>query len=89
MRGLSVSSLLLTAAALVQSKTVEYTFDLAHGPVAPDGFKRSAVTINGITPGPVLKANKGDDFMVYVNNGLSDHSMRLSTTIHWHGIVSS
>ena len=88
MRGVSVA-FFLAGLSLVQSRTLNYTFDIAAKNVTPDGFTRSAITVNGQTPGPVLTGNKGDDFLVLVNNHLNDPSMRESLTIHWHGIVCS
>ncbi|KAK7042858.1 multicopper oxidase/laccase [Favolaschia claudopus] len=54
--------------------------------VAPDGFSRSAVTANGIVPGPVITGNKGDEFNINVINSLTDNTMLLSSSIHWHGL---
>lgn len=87
MHGLSVSQVLLALAALTQGKIVPYTLNVANRNVSLDGFKRSAITLNGLTPGPILTATKGDDLRVTVNNRLNDHTMRVSTTVHWHGIV--
>ncbi|KAF7365969.1 Multicopper oxidase/laccase [Mycena venus] len=58
---------------------------LVNAVVSPDGFSRSAVTANGITPGPVITASKGDEFNLNVINALTDHTMLLSSSIHWHG----
>ncbi|KAJ7936277.1 laccase [Mycena leptocephala] len=58
---------------------------LVNAVVSPDGFSRSAVTANGITPGPIITANKGDEFNLNVINALTDHTMLLSSSIHWHG----
>jgi FtsP/CotA-like multicopper oxidase with cupredoxin domain len=88
MRGLSTSFLVLVTTALVHAREIPYELDLENDRVNPDGFPRSAITLNGITPGPILTGFKGDDLLVTVNNELTDHSMRVSSTIHWHGIVS-
>ncbi|KAJ7734089.1 laccase [Mycena metata] len=58
---------------------------LLNANVAPDGFSRSAVTANGVVPGPLIVANKGDDFNLNVINALTDDTMLLSSSIHWHG----
>ncbi|KAJ7601795.1 laccase [Mycena polygramma] len=58
---------------------------LVNAVVAPDGFSRSAVTANGIIPGPLIVANKGDEFNLNVVNTLTDSTMLLSSSIHWHG----
>ncbi|RXW21107.1 hypothetical protein EST38_g4717 [Candolleomyces aberdarensis] len=55
-------------------------------PLAPDGFSRPAAVVNGIHPGPLIVAQKGDNFDVVVTNNLTDPSMTLDTSIHWHGI---
>ncbi|KIM75672.1 laccase [Piloderma croceum F 1598] len=54
--------------------------------ISPDGYSRSAVVVNGVTPGPLIKGNKGDNFRINVSNNLTDSSMERSTSIHWHGI---
>ncbi|KAJ2924930.1 hypothetical protein H1R20_g12183, partial [Candolleomyces eurysporus] len=46
----------------------------------------SAAVVNGIHPGPLIVAQKGDNFDVLVTNNLTDPSMTLDTSIHWHGI---
>ncbi|KAJ7458608.1 laccase [Mycena latifolia] len=53
--------------------------------VSPDGFERSTVAMNGIVPGPLIVGNKGDQFNLNVINSLTDSTMLLSSTIHWHG----
>ncbi|KAG1743108.1 laccase [Suillus lakei] len=54
--------------------------------IAPDGFKRSATLAGGIFPGPLIKAQKNDNFSINVMNQLQDKDMPLSTSVHWHGI---
>ncbi|KAF7291266.1 Laccase 1 [Mycena indigotica] len=62
---------------------------LVNAQVAPDGFSRSAVTAGGTIPGPVLKANVGDRFQLNVIDALTDKTMLLSSSIHWHGFFQS
>ncbi|KAG1888632.1 laccase [Suillus subluteus] len=57
--------------------------------IAPDGFERSATLVNGIFPGPLIAAQKGDDFAIEVVNELKDESMFLSTSVHWHGLFEN
>ncbi|KAL4072079.1 laccase [Scleroderma citrinum] len=54
--------------------------------IAPDGFTRSTVLAGGTFPGPLIQAQKGDNFRVNVINQLNDTSMNTTTSIHWHGI---
>ncbi|KAI0637269.1 phenoloxidase [Trametes polyzona] len=53
--------------------------------VAPDGFQREAVVVNGGAPGPLIAGKKGDRFQINVKNQMSNHTMLKSTSIHWHG----
>ncbi|KAK0245245.1 laccase 1 BVT [Armillaria nabsnona] len=54
--------------------------------IAPDGFLRSTVLAGGTLPGPVISGVKGDRFQINVIDELTDHTMALDTSIHWHGI---
>ncbi|KAH8089931.1 laccase 2 [Cristinia sonorae] len=54
--------------------------------ISLDGYRRPAVVASGTFPGPILKGNKGDQFVVTVVNHLTDPEMLTDTTIHWHGI---
>ncbi|KAG1817498.1 laccase [Suillus subaureus] len=49
--------------------------------IAPDGFERPATVVNGIFPGPLIAAQKGDDFAIEVVNELKDESMFKSTSV--------
>ncbi|WP_454845602.1 copper resistance system multicopper oxidase [Pseudomonas farris] len=59
-------------------------FDLLIGetPVNITGNPRTAMTINGGIPGPLLRWREGDTVTLRVKNKLKD-----STSIHWHGIL--
>jgi len=59
-------------------------FDLVIGqtPVNFTGTPRSAITINGSLPGPLLRWREGDTVTLRVNNRLSE-----VTSLHWHGIL--
>lgn len=57
--------------------------------IAPDGFQRSATLVNGVYPGPLIAAQKGDDFAIEVVNELTDESMFKSTSVHWHGLFQN
>jgi len=47
------------------------------------GRARSAVTVNGSLPAPVLRWREGDTVSIRVANTLADEM----TSIHWHGIL--
>ncbi|KAF9237144.1 yellow laccase [Melanogaster broomeanus] len=70
-----------TAATTVAELNIE------NAVISPDGFEKNAIVVNGISPGIVLTATKGESFQVKVNNMLTDESMNKSTSIHWHGIL--
>ncbi|MGF6399572.1 CopA family copper-resistance protein [Pseudomonas frederiksbergensis] len=59
-------------------------FDLYIGetPVNITGTPRTAMTINGGIPGPLLRWREGDTVTLRVKNKLKD-----TTSIHWHGIL--
>ncbi len=59
-------------------------FDLVIGetPVNITGAPRTAMTINGTIPGPLLRWREGDTVTLRVANRLSE-----DTSIHWHGII--
>ncbi|KAI0285664.1 laccase T2 copper depleted [Russula brevipes] len=40
----------------------------------------------GVFPGPIIRATKGDTLSIRVTNLLTDDSLDLPTSIHWHGI---
>ncbi|KAF5386580.1 hypothetical protein D9615_002148 [Tricholomella constricta] len=58
---------------------------VANGIIAPDGFNRSAVLVNGQHPGPLITGKKGSTFRLNVENALTDPTMQRGTSIHWHG----
>ena len=59
-------------------------FDLRIGETSVNitGKNRTALTINGSLPGPLLRWREGDTVSLRVANALDDH-----TSIHWHGIL--
>ncbi|MEO5819072.1 MAG: copper resistance system multicopper oxidase [Vicinamibacteraceae bacterium] len=60
------------------------TFDLRIGETRVDvtGRERTALTINGSMPGPLLRWREGDTVTLRVANALAE-----ATSIHWHGIL--
>ncbi len=59
-------------------------FDLFIGQTAVNftGAPRTAITVNGSLPGPLLRWREGDTVTIRVKNRLSE-----PTSIHWHGIL--
>ena len=47
-----------------------------------DGRVGSAVAMNRMVPGPLIKLREGDDAVLSVTNRLSE-----TTSIHWHGLI--
>ncbi|HVR82336.1 MAG TPA: copper resistance system multicopper oxidase [Luteimonas sp.] len=65
-------------------------FDLAIGetPMNFTGRTRSAVTVNGSLPAPILRWREGDTVTLRVSNQLPMGSIHgHDTSIHWHGIL--
>ncbi|TWU71927.1 hypothetical protein ED733_003170 [Metarhizium rileyi] len=52
--------------------------------MAPDGFSRPVIAVNGSIPGPTLFADWGDTVTVHVTNSLA--TSLNGTSIHFHGI---
>lgn len=63
-------------------KIVTYNFEITNTTLAPDGFSREMLVINGQYPGPAITANWGDTLVINVKNSLTNNG----TGIHWHGI---
>jgi len=53
-------------------------------PLTGKGVSRKVLAINGRFPGPLIRANRGDRLLVYVNNQMVN-----GTAIHWHGIFQN
>ncbi|WP_413792355.1 MULTISPECIES: copper resistance system multicopper oxidase [unclassified Pseudomonas] len=60
----------------------EFDLFIGESPVNFTGSPRTAQTINGGIPGPLLRWREGDTVTLRVRNRLKD-----TTSIHWHGIV--
>ena len=60
------------------------TFALDVGPVPVNftGAARTAVGVNGLVPGPILRWHQGDTVTLAVTNWLDE-----PTSIHWHGVL--
>ncbi|KAF2495700.1 laccase Lcc4 [Lophium mytilinum] len=62
--------------------TVEYWLEVTNTTLAPDGFERIVLAVNGTVPGPTIEANWGDTVVIHVTNSLANNG----TGIHWHGV---
>jgi FtsP/CotA-like multicopper oxidase with cupredoxin domain len=72
----------LSLAAAARGATVHHDWDISYQFVYSDCVRKLAVTINGQTPGPIIRATEGDTVVVRVKNSLRTEN----TAIHWHGI---
>jgi FtsP/CotA-like multicopper oxidase with cupredoxin domain len=61
-----------------------YNFTISNGLIAPDGYERPVLLVNGAFPGPLIEANWGDIIEVTVTNNITEPLEGLA--IHWHGL---
>ncbi|KAK0733755.1 multicopper oxidase-domain-containing protein [Lasiosphaeria miniovina] len=62
-----------------------YDFTVSRGFIAPDGYQRPVLLVNGAYPGPLIEANWGDKIVVTVHNNITGPEE--GTAIHWHGFL--
>ncbi|TVT99795.1 hypothetical protein EJB05_54796, partial [Eragrostis curvula] len=72
----------LSLATVARAATRRYNWEISYQFVHSDCVRKLAVTINGQTPGPTIRATQGDTVEVKVKNLL----LTENTAIHWHGI---
>ncbi|KAI0246096.1 laccase C [Lactifluus subvellereus] len=60
--------------------------EVVNANIAPDGFNRSTVLAGGTFPGPLIRGTKDAEFAINVIDSLTDTSMNVATSIHWHGL---
>lgn len=65
--------------------TRNYTFEVARATLAPDGYEKPMIVVNGQYPGPLIEANLGDWIEVTVKNSIAGPEE--GTAIHWHGFL--
>ncbi|KAG8164889.1 hypothetical protein KVR01_005164 [Diaporthe batatas] len=65
--------------------TRNYTFDISRAVLAPDGYEKPMIVINGQYPGPMIEANLGDWIKVTVRNAITEPEE--GTAVHWHGFL--
>jgi CopA family copper-resistance protein len=88
--GIGAWPLRASPGALRQAVLTGTQFDLAIGesPVNFTGRTRTAVTVNGTLPAPLLRWKEGTTAHLRVRNALPPGSIHGDrTSIHWHGIV--
>lgn len=74
----------LTPASAIKRTGRRRTFTLVVAPAIVQPLPDHAVqvrTVNGISPGPVLRMTEGDDVEITVVNRMTQ-----ATSIHWHGV---
>ncbi|KAG9309110.1 laccase [Chiua virens] len=77
-----------TTSASSASSTLGPTsqLNIVNANIAPDGFNRSTVLVNGFYPAPLISVQKNNQLTLEVVNQLTDTTMDVETSIHWHGI---
>ncbi len=60
----------------------EFHLEIARAPIAIEGRRGHAITINGQLPAPLLRWREGAEVTMHVTNRLE-----ADTSIHWHGIL--
>ncbi|WP_349237562.1 copper resistance system multicopper oxidase [Novosphingobium sp. SG720] len=68
------------APATLSGELIELT--VGHAPVVLGGRRGHAVTVNGTTPGPMIRLREGQQVCLRVHNHLDE-----DTSIHWHGLL--
>ncbi|RCI16163.1 hypothetical protein L249_1819 [Ophiocordyceps polyrhachis-furcata BCC 54312] len=67
-----------------------YDFTISRAVLAPDGYQRDCIVVNGQFPGPVIEANWGDTIEVKVRNNIMAEGDGLTAegvALHWHGFL--
>lgn len=64
-----------------------YHFHIKRGIIAPDGYQKEVLLINGQFPGPTIEANWGDTITVHVHNNITGPEE--GTALHWHGLLQT
>ncbi|RDB27686.1 Laccase-4 [Hypsizygus marmoreus] len=81
-----IASIFALLPDVIRGAHVNYNLNIVNANIAPDGFNRVGVLVNGVFPGTLIQAQKNDTLHIAVNNQLTNPLMRRSTTVHWHGL---
>ena len=73
--------------APVTGVTRNYDFTVSRGLIAPDGYQKHVLLVNGAFPGPMIEANWGDKIVVTVHNNITNPEE--GTSMHWHGFLQT
>ena len=65
--------------------TRHYELNITRDVIAPDGYQKPVLLVNGQFPGPLIEANWGDYIEVKVNNNIVEDEE--GTSMHWHGFL--
>src|SRR3546814_260725 len=66
----------------------DFRLTIGETPMNFTGNTRTAITVNGSIPAPILRWREGDTVNLYVSNALPPNSIHgHDTSIHWHGIL--
>lgn len=62
-----------------------YDFTISRSVIAPDGYQKQVMLVNGAFPGPPIEANWGDTIQVTLHNNITGPEE--GTALHWHGFL--
>lgn len=79
---LCVVATVLALAGFANAKVVEHDFEVAYVDAAPDCYAKTVIGINGVYPGPTIRAVQGDILKITFHNYIATEGI----TMHWHGI---
>ncbi|KAI0252565.1 laccase [Lactifluus subvellereus] len=85
----SLALLLAAITGSIATVGPDTTLPIVNVNISPDGFPRPATLAGGTFPGPLIQGTKGTEFSINVIDQLTDPSMDLGTSIHWHGIFQN
>ncbi|KAK1361690.1 L-ascorbate oxidase [Heracleum sosnowskyi] len=72
----------LTTISTANAAVRRYKWEVKYEYKSQDCVKKLVLTINGRTPGPTIRAKRGDTVIVQLKNSLLTENV----AIHWHGI---
>lgn len=72
----------LTTISSANAAVRRYKWEVKYEYKSQDCVKKLVLTINGKTPGPTIRATRGDTIIVQLKNSLLTENV----AIHWHGI---